>query len=70
MVQVLAKVQTVFIHLPGLFIQFSYLQNSWETRLGKDRFQIDALTLIQDITENRLRGMLEVQFNSASLLHI
>ena len=27
----------------------------WETRLGKDRFQIEPLTLIQNITENRLR---------------
>ena len=26
-----------------------------ETRVGKDRFQIEVLTLVQNITENRLR---------------
>ena len=41
----------------------------WETKSGKERFQIEALILIQNIQRTDL-GMLEVLLNSPSPLHL
>ena len=42
----------------------------WETRLGKVRFQIEAMTLIHNITENRLRHARGPVQNTESVTYI
>ena len=58
-----SDLQYTFYSLELQLIKTSVLFNSpstislfmWETRSGKDRFQIKVLTLVQNIMENRLR---------------
>ena len=54
-----------------LFILLQFGQNIWKTRLGEGSFHIGILTLVQLITEKRLRHVRgPVHFNIESIIFI